>query len=94
MPSDIVYHFLSQLLFASHQVRSIDIPLDMGSIEKELLKAGITPATSMAQKISMGASMTQHREGPKLKKQRITARTKLTNSHLPNLFDLPPPGKP
>ncbi|KAF7810250.1 general transcription factor IIE subunit 2-like [Senna tora] len=67
--------------------REIELPRDMLDIEKELQKNGMKPATNTAKRRSAaqieGISM---KPKPKKKKNEISKRTKLTNAHLPELF--------
>ncbi|XP_020080917.1 general transcription factor IIE subunit 2-like isoform X2 [Ananas comosus] len=66
--------------------RSIELPRDMVDIEKELQKNGMKPATNTAQRRAM-AQVHGITSKPKPKKRReISRRTKLTNAHLPELF--------
>lgn len=70
--------------------REIELPRDMIDIEKELLKNGHKPATDTTKRRA-AAQIHGQRPKPKAKKKQkeITKRTKLTNAHLPELFDLP-----
>lgn len=65
----------------------IELPRDMLDIEKDLAKNGFKPATNTAKRRAAaqihGVSQTPK---PKKKKQEISKRTKLTNAHLPELF--------
>ncbi|GFS32433.1 transcription initiation factor TFIIE, beta subunit [Actinidia rufa] len=67
--------------------RGIELPRDMLDIEKDLQKNGMKPATNTAKRRAMAQV---HGIGlkpkPKKKKHEITKRTKLTNAHLPELF--------
>lgn len=66
--------------------RGIELPRDMVDIEKELQKNGMKPATNTAKRRAM-AQVHGVTSKPKPKKKReITRRTKLTNAHLPELF--------
>ncbi|RZR87816.1 hypothetical protein BHM03_00015282 [Ensete ventricosum] len=66
--------------------RGIELPRDMVDIEKELQKNGMKPATNTAKRRAM-AQVHGVTSKPKPKKKReITKRTKLTNAHLPELF--------
>ena len=66
--------------------REIELPRDMVDIEKELQKNGMKPATNTAKRRVM-AQFHGITSKPKPKKKReITKRTKLTNAHLPELF--------
>lgn len=67
--------------------REIELPSDMIDIEKDLLKNGMKPATNTAKRRSMAqAHGAPSNSKPKKKKHEISKRTKLTNSHLPELF--------
>lgn len=65
----------------------IELPRDMLDIEKDLAKNGFKPATNTAKRRAAaqihGVAQTPK---PKKKKQEISKRTKLTNAHLPELF--------
>ncbi|XP_052171105.1 uncharacterized protein LOC127787216 [Diospyros lotus] len=67
--------------------RGIELPRDMIDIEKDLQKNGMKPATNTAKRRAMAQV---HGMGPKpkpkKKKHEISKRTKLTNAHLPELF--------
>nr|CAB3467420.1 unnamed protein product [Digitaria exilis] len=64
----------------------IELPRDMVDIEKELQKNGIKPMTNTAKRRA-AAQINGVKPKAKPKKQReITKRTKLTNAHLPELF--------
>ncbi|CAL9084961.1 unnamed protein product [Musa textilis] len=66
--------------------REIELPRDMVDIEKDLQKNGMKPATNTAKRrvLALFHGITSK---PKPKKKRqITKRTKLTNAHLPELF--------
>ncbi|MED6195553.1 hypothetical protein PIB30_038884 [Stylosanthes scabra] len=67
--------------------RSIELPRDMIDIEKDLQKNGMKPATNTAKRRS-AAQIQGFSSKPKVKKSRreINSRTKLTNAHLPELF--------
>ncbi|XP_074303087.1 transcription initiation factor IIE subunit beta-like [Silene latifolia] len=67
--------------------RSIELPRDMLDIEKDLQKNGMKPATNTAER--RAAAQIQgmsSKSKPKKKKREINKRTKLTNAHLPELF--------
>ncbi|GLU17347.1 hypothetical protein SLE2022_337180 [Rubroshorea leprosula] len=67
--------------------RKIELPRDMIDIEKDLQKNGMKPATNTAKR--RAAAQVQGistKPKQKKKKQDISSRTKLTNSHLPELF--------
>ncbi|KAF8051365.1 hypothetical protein N665_1739s0005 [Sinapis alba] len=70
--------------------RETEVPSDMLEVEKELKKHGLKPVTDTVarraaeQKYGIGISKPKHDK--KKRKQEITKRTKLTNAHLPELF--------
>lgn len=67
--------------------RSIELPRDMVDIEKDLQKNGMKPATNTAERRAMAQIHGLPSKPNKQKKPReITKRTKLTNAHLPELF--------
>uniref|UniRef100_A0A2P2JXE2 Transcription initiation factor IIE subunit beta n=2 Tax=Rhizophora mucronata TaxID=61149 RepID=A0A2P2JXE2_RHIMU len=70
-----------------HLFRGIELPRDMLDIEKDLQKNGMKPATNTAKRRAAaqvhGISTKQK---IKKKKHEISKRTKLTNAHLPELF--------
>jgi transcription initiation factor TFIIE subunit beta len=68
--------------------RSIELPRDMVDIEKELQKNGMKPATNTAKRRAMAQvhGVPQSKPKPKKKQRDISKRTKLTNAHLPELF--------
>ncbi|XP_042511671.1 uncharacterized protein LOC122086771 [Macadamia integrifolia] len=67
--------------------RGIELPRDMVDIERDLQKNGMKPATNTAKRRAMAQV---HGAGskpkPKKKQREISKRTKLTNAHLPELF--------
>ncbi|KAG5413441.1 hypothetical protein IGI04_001008 [Brassica rapa subsp. trilocularis] len=69
--------------------RETEVPSDFLDVEKELKKYGLKPVTDTAarraaeQKYGIPISQPKHK---KKRKQEITKRTKLTNAHLPELF--------
>lgn len=66
--------------------REIELPRDMVDVDKELQKNGMKPATNTAKRRVM-AQFQGITSKPKPKKKReMTKRTKLTNAHLPELF--------
>lgn len=67
--------------------REIELPRDMLDIEKDLQKNGMKPATNTAKRRAM-AQLQGVPPKPKTKKKKneISKRTKLTNAHLPELF--------
>ncbi|XP_015896226.2 uncharacterized protein LOC107429959 [Ziziphus jujuba] len=67
--------------------RGIELPRDMLDIEKDLQKNGQKPATNTAKRRAM-AQVQGISSKPKTKKKKheISKRTKLTNAHLPELF--------
>ncbi|RWR95860.1 transcription initiation factor IIE subunit beta [Cinnamomum micranthum f. kanehirae] len=67
--------------------RGIELPRDMVDIEKDLQKNGMKPATNTARRKAMAQMHGINHSKPKPKKKReISKRTKLTNAHLPELF--------
>ncbi|KAK1367197.1 TFIIE beta domain-containing protein [Heracleum sosnowskyi] len=68
--------------------RGIELPRDMIDIEKYLQKNGMKPATNTAQRRAQAQvqGISNKPEQKKKKKRGISKRTKLTNSHLPELF--------
>ena len=70
--------------------REIELPRDMIDIEKELLKNGHKPATDTTKRRAVAQISGQPKKPKAKKKQKeITKRTKLTNAHMPELFDIP-----
>ncbi|KAL3645401.1 hypothetical protein CASFOL_010581 [Castilleja foliolosa] len=67
--------------------REIELPRDMIDIERDLQKNGMRPATNTAKRRAM-AQVDGIPQKPKTKKKKheISKRTKLTNAHLPELF--------
>ncbi|KAL7138544.1 hypothetical protein ABFS83_10G170900 [Erythranthe nasuta] len=67
--------------------RGIELPRDMLDMERDLQKNGMKPATDTARRRAM-ADLHGVPPKPKTKKKKneISKRTKLTNSHLPELF--------
>ncbi|KAK4261917.1 hypothetical protein QN277_004852 [Acacia crassicarpa] len=67
--------------------RGIELPRDMIDIEKDLQKNGMKPATNTAKRRSAAQIQgISSKVKPKKKKNEISKRTKLTNAHLPELF--------
>ena len=67
--------------------RSIDLPSDMLDIEKDLAKHGMKPATNTAERRAAAQILSiPPNSKPKKKQREISKRTKLTNAHLPELF--------
>ncbi|CAL0314506.1 unnamed protein product [Lupinus luteus] len=68
--------------------RGIELPRDMLDIEKDLLKNGMKPATNTAKRRSTAQmeGIPASKSKPKKKNKEISKRTKLTNVHLPELF--------
>ncbi|XP_054808545.1 transcription initiation factor IIE subunit beta-like [Prosopis cineraria] len=67
--------------------RGIELPRDMIDIEKDLQKNGMKPATNTAKRRSAAQIQgISSKPKPKKKKNEISKRTKLTNAHLPELF--------
>eukprot|EP00250_Pteridium_aquilinum_P018276 c24017_g1_i1 orf=491-1348(-) len=68
-------------------IRSIEKPREFMDVERELQKAGMKPATNTARRKAVAGVQGVQPKKPKAKKQRnITKRTKLTNAHMPELF--------
>ncbi|CAL9226235.1 unnamed protein product [Arabidopsis halleri] len=85
-PNDLKYPKIDDELKALF--RDIDIPSDMLDVEKELLKIGLKPATNIAERRAAEQlhGVSNKPKDKKKKKQEISKRTKLTNSHIPELF--------
>ncbi|KAF2564985.1 hypothetical protein F2Q70_00017235 [Brassica cretica] len=67
--------------------RDIDIPSDLLDVEKELQKIGLKPVMNTAQRRAAAQIQgVSNKPKQKKKKQEISKRTKLTNAHLPELF--------
>ncbi|CAH2071088.1 unnamed protein product [Thlaspi arvense] len=67
--------------------REIKIPTDLLDVENELQKIGLKPVMNTAQKRAAAEFHgISNKPKQKKKKQEISKRTKLTNSHLPELF--------
>ncbi|MED6150686.1 hypothetical protein PIB30_074750 [Stylosanthes scabra] len=67
--------------------RGIELPRDMLDIERDLQKNGMKPATNTAKRRSAAQMQgITPKAKPKAKKTEISKRTKLTNAHLPELF--------
>ncbi|GAU19486.1 hypothetical protein TSUD_77300 [Trifolium subterraneum] len=68
--------------------QKIELPRDMIDIEKDLQKNGMKPATNTAKRRSAAQieGISSNKPKPKKKKSEISKRTKLTNAHLPELF--------
>ncbi|XP_028804735.1 uncharacterized protein LOC114759686 [Neltuma alba] len=67
--------------------RGVELPHDMLDVEKDLQKNGMKPATNTAKRRSAAQIQgISTKSKTKKKKNEITKRTKLTNSHLPELF--------
>ncbi|XP_010261945.1 PREDICTED: general transcription factor IIE subunit 2-like [Nelumbo nucifera] len=67
--------------------RGIELPRDMVDIEKDLQKNGMKPATNTAKRRAMAqVHGIAPKSKPKKKQREISKRTKLTNAHLPELF--------
>ncbi|KAH7445915.1 hypothetical protein KP509_01G028400 [Ceratopteris richardii] len=68
-------------------IRNIETPREFVDVERELQKAGMKPATNTARRKAIASVQGFQPKKPKAKKQRnITKRTKLTNVHMPELF--------
>ncbi|KAF9602606.1 hypothetical protein IFM89_030212 [Coptis chinensis] len=71
--------------------QGIELPRDMIDIEKDLQKNGMRPATNTARRRAIGevhGIASKPKPKPKKKKQGLSKRTKLTNAHLPELFQI------
>ncbi|KAM6567145.1 hypothetical protein CsatA_026273 [Cannabis sativa] len=67
--------------------RGIELPRDMLDIEKDLQKNGMKPATNTAKRRAQAQVQgVTPKNKTKKKKHEISKRTKLTNAHLPELF--------
>lgn len=68
--------------------RSIELPRDMVDIEKDLQKNGMKPATNTTKRRAQAEvhGVPSKPKKAKKKQKEITKRTKLTNAHLPELF--------
>ncbi|KAJ0791562.1 putative transcription initiation factor TFIIE, beta subunit, TFA2, Winged helix domain 2 [Helianthus annuus] len=66
--------------------RSIKLPPDMLDIEQDIQKNGMKPATNTAKRIVMAQNGNILVQPKQEKKTGFSKRTKLTNSHLPELF--------
>lgn len=67
-------------------IRSIEKPREFVDVERELQKAGMKPATNTARRKAVSGLQGSQQKKPKPKKHRDFKRTKLTNAHLPELF--------
>ncbi|EOA19136.1 hypothetical protein CARUB_v10007807mg [Capsella rubella] len=87
-PNDIKYPFQVDNEFKA-LFCDMDIPNDMMDVEKELWKIGLKPATNTAERRAAEQlhGISNKPKDKKKKKQEITKRTKITNSHLPELFN-------
>ncbi|PKU69358.1 uncharacterized protein LOC110110151 [Dendrobium catenatum] len=66
--------------------RGIELPRDMVDIEKDLQKNGMKPATNTAERRAAAQVYGIPSKPKPRKKSGISKRTKLTNAHLPELF--------
>ncbi|KAF3778644.1 Transcription initiation factor IIE subunit beta [Nymphaea thermarum] len=66
--------------------RGIELPRDMVDIEKDLQKNGMKPATNTAKRKEVAEVQGINPKPKQKKKREFTKRTKLTNAHLPELF--------
>ncbi|KAJ8767607.1 hypothetical protein K2173_018165 [Erythroxylum novogranatense] len=68
--------------------RGIELPRDMLDIEKDIQKNGMKPATNTAKRRAAAQvhGISTKQKMKKKKKHEISKRTKLTNAHLPELF--------
>lgn len=64
----------------------IELPRDMLDIEKDLQKNGMKPATNIAKRKVARDQGISSKPKQKKKQHEISKRTKLTNAHLPELF--------
>eukprot|EP00850_Spirogloea_muscicola_P009360 SM000052S17752 [mRNA] locus=s52:577593:579071:+ [translate_table: standard] len=67
-------------------LRSIELPREFVDVERELIKAGIKPVSDPARRQMMAAVRMQQPK-PKQKQRKMTARMKVTNAHMPELFN-------
>ncbi|KAG0549644.1 hypothetical protein BDA96_01G272800 [Sorghum bicolor] len=67
--------------------RETELPRDMVDVEKELQKNGIKPMTNTAKRRAAAQiDGVKSKSKPKKKDPKITKRSRLTNGHLPELF--------
>ncbi|KAM2778558.1 hypothetical protein COP1_013931 [Malus domestica] len=66
--------------------RAIELPHDMIEIEKELQKNGMKPATDTAKRRALAETQGIPNKSSKPKAKKTRKRTKITNLHLPELF--------
>ncbi|KAK1354384.1 TFIIE beta domain-containing protein [Heracleum sosnowskyi] len=66
--------------------RGIELPRDMIDIEKDLHKNGMKPATNTGKRRAQAQVLDISIKPKQKKKHGISKRTKLTNTHLPELF--------
>ncbi|KAH7656539.1 Transcription initiation factor IIE beta subunit protein, partial [Dioscorea alata] len=66
--------------------RGIELPKDMVDIEKELQMAGMKPATNSTQRCATAQVLSKNTQPKPRKRRQLNRRTKLTNVHLPELF--------
>jgi len=67
--------------------RETELPRDMVDVEKELQKNGIKPVTNTAKRRAAAQiDGVKSKSKPKKKDPKITKRSRLTNGHLPELF--------
>eukprot|EP00850_Spirogloea_muscicola_P002637 SM000010S04275 [mRNA] locus=s10:599826:601305:- [translate_table: standard] len=67
-------------------LRSIELPREFVDVERELIKAGIKPVSDPARR-QMMAAVRKQQPKPKQKQRKMTARMKVTNAHMPELFN-------
>ncbi|KAJ7554147.1 hypothetical protein O6H91_06G128500 [Diphasiastrum complanatum] len=67
--------------------RRIEMPREFVDVERDLQKSGMKPASNSARKQEM-ARVLGLSQKPKPKKRRESKRTKYTNAHLPELFQM------
>ena len=66
--------------------RGIELPKKMVDSEKELQRDGMEPATNSMQRLAMAQVLGINPQPKPRKRQQLSRRTKLTNDHLPELF--------
>lgn len=66
--------------------RGIELPKDMVDIEKELQMAGMKPATNSTQRRAVAQILIKNTQPKPRKCRQLNRRSKLTNAHLPELF--------
>lgn len=68
--------------------RNTDLPRDFVDLEKELLKMGMKPATKTAERraAALVSGLPISKPKPKKRSEKFNRRSKLTNAHMPELF--------